>query len=165
MQTLNLFQACGWIHKTLSLKIKPWNFSLSRVFVRRSTDWFFVLIGSKWKRPCWSFSLTTWQSISRCLVLSWKLWFSAIWRANWRLHKRLAVMLMSVLRSSSKYVSHWTSQHVFTSVLYSASDEDLETIFCFFVFHEISESQRKMQYLVVERRVEKALIWISLFFR
>lgn len=33
-------------------------------------------------------------------------------------------------------------------LLYSASQEDLETVFCLFVFHETKEEPKKMQYLV-----------------
>lgn len=58
------------------------------------------------------------------------------------------------ITSLSKNVSHWTSQHIVASALYSVSDEDLDTIFCFFVFHEINESPRKMQFPMVEWRVK-----------
>jgi len=61
---------------------------------------------------------------------------------------------MGISRSLSKNVSHLTLHHVVVSALYSASDEDLDTVFCFFVFHEIIESPRKMHYPVVEQRVE-----------
>jgi len=56
-------------------------------------------------------------------------------------------------RSSSRYTSHCISQHVVARARYSASEDDLEMVLCFLVFHDIKESPRKMQKPVVERRV------------
>jgi len=48
---------------------------------------------------------------------------------------------------------HCNSQAVVARALYNASEEDLETIDCFFDFHEIKEEPRKIQYHVVDRLV------------
>jgi len=45
------------------------------------------------------------------------------------------------------------SQHVVARARYLTSKDDLEIVLCFLVFHDIKESPRKMQKLVVEWRV------------
>jgi len=56
-------------------------------------------------------------------------------------------------RSLRRKVNHCSSHEVEVKARYSTSEDDLETVFCFLVFHEINDSPRKMQKLVVERRV------------
>jgi len=67
-------------------------------------------------------------------------------------------------------VIHCISHVVVASALYSASEEDLETVFCFFVFQETREFPRNIQNLVTLFLVSgqaaqseslKPLIWIS----
>jgi len=40
------------------------------------------------------------------------------------------------------------------SARYSTSEEDLDIVLCFFVFHDTRDSPKKMQYPVVDHRVE-----------
>ena len=98
----------------------------------------------------YNFSLTTWQSISMCLVRSWNTEFSAICRANWLLQKSKAGREWSIFRSASEYFSHMTSQVVEARALYSTSTEDLETMDCFFDFQDIKLWSKNMQYPVID---------------
>ena len=45
------------------------------------------------------------------------------------------------------------SQQVDAIALYSASAEEQDTVVCFFVFQDIGELPRSMQYPMIERRV------------
>jgi len=49
-------------------------------------------------------------------------------------------------------MSHCNSHVVEASALYLASEEDLDTVFCFLVFQETKELPMKMQYHVTDRR-------------
>jgi hypothetical protein len=44
---------------------------------------------------------------------------------------------------------------VVDNALYSASDDDLETVTCFFAFHETSDDPKKKQYPDVDLLVSK----------
>jgi len=112
-----------------------------RIFA--SSSW--ELMERRWKSPPYSFSLTTWQLISRCLVLSWNSLLWAICLADWLSQKRFATLLTMMQRSLTRYTSHCISQHVVVRAWYFSEEEDLEMLFCFLVFHDIKESLRKMQ--------------------
>lgn len=51
--------------------MKFWNLLVVKGFVRKSNSYSWEAIGRNFKTPCLIFSLTRWQSISRCFVLSW----------------------------------------------------------------------------------------------
>lgn len=54
---------------------------------------------------------------------------------------------------SSKNVNYWISQAAMAMALYSASEDDLETIPCFLDFQEINASPKNIQKPVTDRRV------------
>jgi hypothetical protein len=58
-----------------------------------------------------------------------------------------------IWRSANSCFNQVISQQVEAIALYSASAEERDTIVCFFVFQDIGELPRSMQYPVIERRV------------
>lgn len=56
-------------------------------------------------------------------------------------------------KSSSKYFSQVILQQVVAIDMHSALAEDRETVVCFFVFQEISDSPSIMQYPVIDLQV------------
>jgi hypothetical protein len=55
-----------------------------------------------------------------------------------------------MFRSFIKYNSQMSSQVAVDKALYSASDEDLDTVICFLAFHDIRDEPRKKQYPLVD---------------
>lgn len=58
--------------------------------------------------------------------------------------------MKGVLKSCKRNVNHWSSQTVKARARYSDSKDDRETVGCFLDFHEIGESPRKIQNLVID---------------
>ena len=101
--------------------------------------------------PVWSFSLTRWQSISKCLVRSWKTGLAAIWMALWLSQNNTGSLEHWMWRSLRRYRSHWSSQVAEARARYSASEDDLEIVICFFVLQEIRECPIKKHWPKMER--------------
>jgi len=120
----------------------------SKDFVKKSSSWSWEVTGRSFMTPAWSFPLTKWQSISKCLVRSWNTRLAAIWRALWFSQKRTGSLEHWMLRSLSRYRIHWSSQVAEARAWYSASKDDLETISCFFVLHEIKDFPKKKHWLL-----------------
>nr|GMC66577.1 CTTNBP2 N-terminal-like protein [Ipomoea batatas] len=51
------------------------------------------------------------------------------------------------------YVIHWTSQTVAARARYSASEDERDTVICFFDLHDMRDDPRKMQKPVIDLRV------------
>ena len=66
-------------------------------------------------------------------------------KALWLSQYNTAGRVQSTLKSFSKYVSHCSSQVVEASALYSASDDDRDTVLCFVVFQETRDFPMKKQ--------------------
>lgn len=79
-----------------------------------------------------------------CLVLSWYNGLAAIFKAALllqnRIHGELDATPMSCNTPTIQVISH----HVDFMALYSASADERNIVFCFFVFKEIKESSNLM---------------------
>ena len=105
---------------------------------------------SNLRSPAVIFSLKMWQSISMCLVRSWKIGFEAICMVDWLSQKSVVSSMYGMPKSFRRKVSHCNSHVVIASVLYSASYELLDIVCCFFYFHEIRDSPKKIEKLVTD---------------
>lgn len=143
-----------------------------KAFVKKSASCSLDEIGNKWSTPSWSLFQTKWQSISKCLVLSWKTGLAAMYKALWLSQYRTGVLQQVVHRSCKRYSNHYSSHVAVESTLYSASEEDLETVCYYLALQEIKEEPKKKQYpkmdLLESRQPtqsasEKPRSWISDF--
>lgn len=80
------------------------------------------------------FPLKKCKSISKCLVLSWKIGFRDIWIELLLSQNTLIGRSTFSLRSLNNLESHITSHVTDANALYSASIDDLETVGFFLVF-------------------------------
>lgn len=87
-------------------------------------------------------SHTTWQSISRCFVRSWKTKIEAMCCVLFLSQQRTACLVQWTWRSSSRNLSHWRSQEPVAKAHYSSSAEEEATVACF-DFQLNRESPRK----------------------
>jgi len=122
------------------------NYSLPSAFIKISASWYCVNTYEGLIIPVCNFSRTMWQSISMCFVRSWKTGFVAICKATWLSQKSRADKLHDTFKSCNRYRNKIISKLVLTIARYSTSADDLDTLVCFFYFHEIIEELRKMQY-------------------
>jgi len=114
-------------------------------------------IGSSLRHPWFTFSRTMWQSISMCLVRSWKTGLQAIWMADLLSQYKVAGWMKGTWKSCRRYVSHWSSHVVDAKARYSASEELFETVGCFFEHQEMSDGPRYIENPVMERLVSRQL--------
>jgi hypothetical protein len=98
----------------------------------------------------WILSRTTWQSISICLVLSWKTGLAAMCIADLLSQYMRIGDSWGIRKSCRRYNRHWPSQAAWAKTRYSASDDDLETTNCFLLFQLINDEPRKKQRHVVD---------------
>jgi hypothetical protein len=126
------------------------NFGDDNALVRKSASCSFVEIGSSFKTPFCNFSLIKWQSISRCLVLSWNTGLEAMCIALWLSQYKTGGLLQVAFKSCKRYNNHCSSQTAEARDLYSASDEDLATVCYFLALHEMSDFPIKKQYPEVD---------------
>lgn len=120
--------------------LKGWGW---RVLVNKSASWSLDLTRSNFKTYFLCFPLTMWQSIFKCLVLSWKIGLDAMWLALW-LSRYITFDLVHVTcKAFMRYKRHWSSQVAAARARYSPSDEDLESVNCLFVLHELRNRPRK----------------------
>ena len=134
--------------------LKGWG-SSDFVKKKKSAIWSWEVTVRSFRIPAWSFSLTKWQSISKCLVLSWNTGLTVIWMTIWLSQKRTGTLGLWMCRSLSRYKIHWSSHvaEVEAKAWYSASEEDLETVICFLVLHEMKDFPMKKHWPVMERLV------------
>jgi hypothetical protein len=120
-------------------------------FVKKTANWSWVGTGRSLNSPAWSFSLTMWQSISRCFVRSWKTGLAAMCIALWLSQYNTWSLTQLIWRSLSKqYNIHWSSHVADVIALYSASEEDLDTVGCFFVFQDMRYWPKKKHWPEIE---------------
>jgi len=109
--------------------------------------------------PCLRWWRVRWQSISMCLVRSWKTELWAIWIELW-LSQYIGVgWEKEIPISASNQRNQTISLVVDTMARYSASVDDWETIDCFLLFQEIRESPKKIQNPVTDLRSVGSLPW------
>jgi len=100
-----------------------------------------------------------WQSISMCLVCSWKTELWAFWIELW-LSQYIGVgWEMKTPISVSNQRNQTIPLVVDVMARYSASVDDWETIDCFLLFQEIRESPKKIQNSVTDLRSMGSLLW------
>ena len=109
--------------------------------------------------PCLRWWRVRWQSISMCLVRSWKTELWAIWIELW-LSQYIGVgWEKEIPISASNQRNQTISLVVDAMTRYSASVDDWETIDCFLLFQEIRESPKKIQNPVTDLRSVGSLPW------
>ena len=109
--------------------------------------------------PCLRWWWVRWQSISMCLVRSWKTEFWAIWIEFW-LSQYIGVGWEGETPiSASNQRNQIISLVVDVIAWYSTSVEDWETIDCFLLFQEMRESPKKIQKPVTDLRSVGSLSW------
>ena len=111
-------------------------------FVNTSAIW--LLVGIKVGRmtPDLIFSLTKWQSISMCFVLSCCTGLAARAIEDWLSQKIGTGVIVGIWRSFRRLSSQVTSHVQSAKALYSASVDDLETTNCFFDCQEMRQGPR-----------------------
>ena len=114
-----------------------------------SANWSWEDTERSCKVPCNKWWRTKWQSISICLVRSWKTSLWAIWMAL-----RLSQWIETAVEKST--LRSWRSQHkqmssavVSASAWYSASVLEWAITDCFLLRQEMRESPRRKEYAVV----------------
>jgi len=109
--------------------------------------------------PCLRWWRVRWQSISMCLVRSWKTELWAIWIELW-LSQYIGVWWeKETLISASNQHNQTISLVVDAMTRYSISVDDWEIIDCFFLFQEIRESPKKIQNPVTDLQSMGSLPW------
>ena len=89
---------------------------------------FMLLLRNVFMSPDVIFFQTKWQSISICLILSWKMEFELIWRVAWLSYMSIILVTSPNCNSFSNCLSQISSQAAKVMTLYSASPLDLITI-------------------------------------
>lgn len=133
-----------------SSDINVLNFGGDKGFVRKSVICSWVEIDNYLSTFPWTFSLTKWQSISKCFVLSWKIGFEAMWMALWELQYNTDNLLHLIPKSFKWYKSHYNSHVVVDKARYSTTEDGLEMVGCFFCLHDTSKFSRKKMKPVVD---------------
>lgn len=105
-----------------------------RALLNMSARWCWDLIGMSLRDPEETVSHTRWQSISICFVRSWKVGFEAIWIAAWLSQNKRIGESTVMWKSFNKCDNQKSSLVVAAKALYSASEDDLETVACFLAF-------------------------------
>jgi len=100
-----------------------------KCLVEISTSWSFELTESVLISLDTIFSRIKWQSISICLVLSWKTRFELIWRAIWL--SSVIWMTSPNYNSLSNYLSQISLQVIEAVILYSTFTLDPAVTFLF----------------------------------
>jgi len=113
------------------------------------SNWSLELTNLVLMSPDTIFSRMKWQSISMCLVLSWKTRLELIWRAAWLSHISVIGLTSPNCNSLSNCLSQTSSQVAEAMTLYSAFGLDFATTFCFLLFQEIKLPPMETQYLDV----------------
>ena len=116
-----------------------------RYLVNMSASWSPELTKSVMISPESTFSLTKWQSISICLVRSWKIGFDEIWRATWLSHNSLVSWVSPNFSCWRSCLSHVISNATAAIARYSALALNLATVFCFLLLQEIKFSLMRTQ--------------------
>ena len=110
-----------------------------------SASWFVEATCLVTTEPSCILSWIKWQSISICLVLSWKTRLAAICKADLLSQYNNAGFGCNILKSFNNERSQDNSQHGPVMALYSAFAEERDTVFYLFVRQEIREDPRKIQ--------------------
>lgn len=100
-------------------------------------------------RPSLIFSLTKWQSISICLLLSWQTKLAAICISSLLSQYHLIGSFTATFSSFIIPSSHNNFVVTAAIFLYSASIKLLLTVYCFFDFQEIKEYPNFITYPVI----------------
>lgn len=108
--------------------------------------------GRSFMRSIETFSRTTWQSISRCFIRSWKTGLVAKWRALLLSQYRAGCLSHVIQRLLSKNCSHCNSHVAKAKALYSSSELDRAIVDCLLECHVIKDSPRKKQYPLIDLR-------------
>lgn len=127
------------------LKMQSLNCFGHATLVKTYIVWLCEVMGSKHVTPDWIFSWTKWQSMYRCLVLSWNNGLAEIYAAIWLSEYSTCKRDGACCKSWSRKHIHWSSIVAEANVLYFASADEHETICCFFDFQETRDFPIKNQ--------------------
>jgi len=98
-----------------------------------------------------NFSLTKWQSISTCIVLSWNIELETIWRELFDCHNTTPSAYFHKNFNSWRSCLIHTSSHVARAIdRYSVFALVHEITLCFFLFQDTRFPSSNTQYLVIE---------------
>jgi len=114
----------GYMVTIFSLEAKPENGFGNKDFIKKLASWSWEGTGKSLRTPTWTLSRTIWQTISKCLIHSWKTGFAAMCIALWLSQYNIGGLEHDIWRSWSKYKSHWISQVTIVKMRYSASLEE-----------------------------------------
>lgn len=123
---------------------------IPRPLVSTSVCCSLVAMCSNWTKPSWTLFLMKWQSMSMCLVLSWKTELAGIWIADLLSQNKSTGPSICTPSSPRRPVSQTTSATVEAILLYSASAELLKIVCYFLDFQDIKESPSLSKYLVID---------------
>lgn len=118
---------------TKSLNLIVCNDCMQR-FGRKFASCSFEEICNNFNLPCCTFSLTRWQFISRCFVISLSTCLEAMWSALWLSQYKTCGFEHVMCKSFRIYMRQINSDVVEPSASYFASNEDLDVfllILCF----------------------------------
>ena len=118
--------------------------------VNTSASWFAEATNLVVIDPSCILSRMKWQSISICLVLSWKTGLAVICKVALLSQCNNVGFECNIHKSFNNEHNQDNSQQVPVIARYSASTEESDTVFCLFVHQEISEDPKKTQYPVVD---------------
>ena len=140
-----------YINLTLPLKLEHINWIQGPLYylVKISASWSFELTNFVLFSLDNNFSLTKWQSIFICLVLSWNTGLEAKWWAAW-LSQYNFIGWTSQLNCWRNCLILISSQVVVAITLYFASALDQATVFYFLLFKEIMLPPMYTQYPAVD---------------
>lgn len=122
-------QVGAWRSVMHNLRSRNWNWLWPKALVKMSASWCWVGTCAVEMIPEVSFSRAKWQSISMCLVHSWKTGLAAIWRAAWLSQYKRIGWVWKTRRSYKRVFSH-IQAHTWEWPW-------RETVVCFFIFQEI----------------------------
>ena len=142
----------GLTEAILSLETRSRKWPRGKVFVKMSAVWSEKVTGRRRKMLANRWWCTRWQSISICLVRSWKTSLCTIWIAL-RLSQCMTVSEECVRPITSNSQQRARSSDVVSArAQYSALVLKRDTICCFLLCQEIRESPKKKQKPIVKRR-------------
>lgn len=114
-----------------------------RGLMKTFASWCWLRIAMSLMNPSVTLSETKWQSISMCLVPSWKVGLEAIWMTTWlSRHKRVETEIV-MPKSSNNCWTQTISLAVTTKAQYSVSVDEWDIVDCFLAFHDTKDSPRK----------------------
>ena len=136
-------QVGEWMSRTPNLRIIVEKASFPLGLMNTSASWFVEVTYLVTTEPSCILSWIKWQSISICLVLSWKRGLAAICKVAVLSQYNNVGFRCNILKCVNNECCKVNSKHVPIMALYPAFAEERDTIFYLFVRYEIREDPQK----------------------